>query len=90
MEVTRVKIDEYNPKQTGVCGIATVCLDNELLIHKIQIISGKNGVFVAFPNTGELVITGGNRKYTDIVHPCNESLRLKINDAILKSYKEYK
>ena len=52
MEVTRVRIDEIRPSHSSVCAICTVVLSNELAIHQMKVVKGKNGLFVTFPNQG--------------------------------------
>ena len=42
MKVTEVRINEYKGDKRGICGEATVVLNNELMIHKIFIVNGNN------------------------------------------------
>lgn len=82
MKVTEVKIikEEINK---GTVGIANILLDNEIAVHGIKIIKGKNGLFVGMPNRRT-----PNGDFKDIVHPINNETREKIQNAILAKYKE--
>lgn len=85
MEITRVKIDKITPN-SSIKGTATIVLDNEISIHELHIIDGKDGLFIGFPNTGDVVYKDNIKRFKDIVHPNNEELRLKIQDAVLIEY----
>lgn len=85
MEVTRVKIDKYTPDEPMKAN-CTVVLDNSLCIHQIHVIEGKNGLFIAFPNTGDMKLYRKSKRFVSIAHPCNDELRRKISDAVLEEY----
>lgn len=88
MTVTRVRIDELRPSHSSVCAVCTVVLSNELAIHQMKVVKGKNGLFVTFPNQGADKSDNGKTKYNDIVHPTNDKLRLEIVEEVLKAYRE--
>lgn len=89
MVITGVKIDKYHPKDVGTCAECSVTLDNSLVIHKILVVSGKKGTFVAFPNTGEMKIYKNRKRYMDIVHPINKTLTESITEQVLNAYHNY-
>lgn len=89
MEVTSVKIDKYKPKAKGTCAECSVVLDNELCIHKILVIMGDKGLFVAYPNTGVVAGEKSSKRYNDIVHPTNNSLTQSIQSKVLSAYETY-
>ena len=89
MLVTSVKIDKYTPKEVGICAECSVTLDNSLCIHKISVIMGEKGEFVAFPNTGNIKMFKHRKRYTDIVHPINKTLTEDITNQVLKAYHSY-
>lgn len=89
MKVTQIKVDNINPKESGICGEFTVTLDNALCIHKIYVVNGKKGLFITFPNTGEMRRYKDAKRYFDIVHPTNKSLREMIENEVLSVYKEF-
>lgn len=88
MMVTRVVTNYICPKDYGVCGEFSIVLDDELCIHKVKVISGAKGLFIAFPNSGTVKENGTSRRYDDIVHPTNNFLRQAISDEVLKTYYE--
>lgn len=88
MEVTKVRLDRVEPKEYGTCADVTIIFDNELQVHNVHVINGKNGYFVAFPNTGETKMTDKGKRFTDIVHPTNKNLRTKIEREVLKVFND--
>lgn len=89
MVVTDVKIDKYIPKEAGTCAECTVVLDDALCIHKVLVISGKKGEFIAFPNTGNIKVYKNRKRYIDIVHPINKTLTEDITNQVLNAYHNY-
>lgn len=89
MLVTSVKIDKYSPKKLGTCAECSVTLDDSLCIHKILVVMGEKGEFVAFPNTGSMKMYKNRKRYTDIVHPINKTLTEDITNQVLKAYHDY-
>lgn len=85
MEVTRVKINKYTPDEQ-MKATCTVVLDDSLCIHQIHVIEGKNGLFIGFPNTGDMKLYRKSKRFVNIVHPCTEELRKKISEAVLEEY----
>lgn len=89
MEVTSVQIDKYfDGRDFGICAECSVVLDRVLCIHKVQIIKGKKGEFVAFPNNGSSSVNG-IKKYKDIVHPISKELTDSINYEVLNAFHDY-
>lgn len=92
MRITNVRLDwvdtERESEKFGTCANVTVEFEGELQVHNIHVIYGKNGYFVAFPNTGETKMTPKGKRFMDIVHPTNKTLRTKIEKEVLKVYNE--
>lgn len=86
MVVTKVATDSISPQELGVCGEFTVTLDDSLCIHKILVVNGKKGLFITFPNTGEMKRYTKAKRFSDIVHPTNNSLRQHIQSKVLEKY----
>ena len=68
--------------------VVTVVLDQNIAIHDIKIISGKNEdgsekIIIAMPSRKL-----PNGKYRDVVHPINQETRKMFQDEILKAYNE--
>ena len=89
MKVTKVVVYKYNPQPKGVCAECSIVLDEELSIYKIQIMNGKNGLYLKFPNTGMVSVVAGKKRYKDIVRPINNDLRERISTAIFDAYNNY-
>ena len=89
MRITNIIIDSYTPQETGICAEFTIELDDALCIHKIYVINGKNGLFIAFPNTRETKEVANKVRYFDIVHPTNNAVRNQISESVLKAYEDY-
>lgn len=88
MEVSRVRIDNYTPDKK-IRAECSVFFDEELCVHHVHVITGRKGDFVAFPNTGEMKKYNRSSRYASIVHPCNETLRKKVQDAVLKEFDKW-
>lgn len=89
MQVTKIVTNSLTPQQScGVCGEFTVTLDDSLCIHRVRVVNGKKGLFITFPNLGESKTGQCPKRYVDIVHPTNNSLRQHIQDEVLSRYHE--
>lgn len=88
MQITKIVTNNISPKDSGVCGEFSVTLDDSLCIHKILVVSGEKGLFITFPNTGEMRRFSKAKRYMDIVHPTNNSLRQYIQKEVLIKYNE--
>lgn len=88
MVITDVKINSMKPKDSGVCAECTITLDDEMQIHKLLVINGSKGYFVAFPNSGADSKDVKVRKYTDIVHPITAEFRQYITNTLVSYYKK--
>ncbi len=89
MEVTKVTIYDYSPQPKGVCAECSIVLDEEVSIYRRQIVQGKNGLYLKFPNNGLVKFVNGKKRYKDLVRPISNELRTKISEAIFKAYADY-
>ncbi|MFP3953251.1 MAG: SpoVG family protein [Candidatus Acetothermia bacterium] len=82
MEITRVEIrpmkDEGNLKS-----FCSVVFDDVFIIHSVKVIEGSNGLFVAMPSREV-----GDGEYRDTAHPIDNDFRLKLEEKVLKKYRE--
>lgn len=88
MKVTNVIVDKLSKETNGVCGEFSVVLDNSLCIHKVLVINGEKGLFVAFPHSGTKYTEDNIKRYEDVVHPINTKLRYSIQSAVINKYNE--
>ena len=87
MRVTRIRTDSLTPQENGICGEFTVTLDEALCIHKIHVINGRKGLFIAFPPS-EMKIYKNQKRFSDLVHPTTQEFRQDIEEKVLEHYKE--
>jgi len=62
-------------------GYASVTVDGMFGAHGISIVEGKNGLFVAMPQTKD-----SKGEYKDIFHPVTSEGRKALNDAVLSEF----
>ena len=82
MNITDIRIRKIydNSKMKA---IVSVTINDEFAIHDIKIIDN-NRLFIAMPNRKD-----ENGKYRDICHPITFESRCKLEEAIIKKYKEF-
>ena len=88
MKITSIRADKIDPKENGICGEFTIILDDAICIHKIYVVQGNKGLFITFPNTGEMKIYKKSKRFFDIVHPTNQTVRQMIEDEVISRYKK--
>lgn len=92
MKITNIRIHK-NTNSPNILGIASIQLDNCLVIHGIRLVQLKDKRVISFPNkkipkytyseTGEI---STDYEYTDIVHPSNNEFRQYIEEELFKIY----
>ena len=94
MKITsiRIKKNKHN-KDNTLLGIASIELDNCLVITNLKLIQLDNKRFVCFPNrkqTRYVYDMNGTytlaTEYTDLVHPCTKEFRQYIETELFKIY----
>ena len=91
LNVTRVIIDSYTPKESGTCAECSIVINNSLMIKKLKVIKGKEGeYFVAMPHTGVMRrADDGKKRFEDIVYPLTPALSKRIKTTVLDKYLSY-
>lgn len=91
IKVTRVVIDEYTPKEEGICAECSIVLNKCIMIHWIKVLRSKDGeYFITMPHTGEMHVTKeGKKRFDDIVHPLTTATADMIKKEVLKKYFSY-
>lgn len=88
MQITGIIFNSLKKKENGVCAECTVELDKSMAIHKVRVIQGNKGLYVAMPNSGVSYIgSNGKRKILDVVHPTTTEFQRKFDDEVLKEYR---
>lgn len=92
MKVTSIRIKKNNSSDSSLLGIASVQLDNCLIIHDIKLVQLKDKRVVSFPNkkTKKYTVEDGDYQesyqYTDIVHPSNSEFRNYLEEELFRIY----
>ena len=71
------KINDLNSK---LAGVATITLNDSIMINNVKIIKYNNELFVTMPSVKM------NNTYKDICHPTTIELRNEITNAVLNAY----
>lgn len=91
MKITSIRIKK-NHKDNIVLGVASVQLDDCLVIHDIKLINNNGKRLLSFPNrkTKRYVYENGEYSeqdtYADIVHPSNSEFRQYLEKEIFMVY----
>lgn len=80
MKITSVRIRKLEDAGTTKA-IATAVINDEIAIHRIRVIEGRRGLFVALQ-----AVKGADGEYRDIVHPVTAEGRKMLNEAVLDAY----
>lgn len=92
MKITSVRIKKTNSDNETLLGVASVQLDNCLVINDLKLVQLKDKRIVSFPNKKVKKYIFGedgyseNYEFTDIVHPTNKEFRDYIEQELFKIY----
>ena len=81
MRVTRVSVGECKKEDSKMLGMATVTLDNSLVLSGFKIMDSKKGIFVSNPS-----YKGTDGEFHDIFFIMNKKDREFIHKLILDKY----
>ena len=79
MQITKVTLRSV--VMGKVCAIASVVIDDLLVVHDLRVVNGEKGLFVAMPSR-QLP----NGEFRDICHPINAHGRQVIQRAVLEQF----
>ena len=82
MQITDVRVRKI-ATEGRMKAVVSITIDNEFVVHDIEVIEGEKGLFIAMPSKKA---TDG--EYRDIAHPINSQTRDKIQSMILDSYQK--
>ena len=83
MKITEVRIRIPQNLPENVLAFASVCLDDELVVHGLAVVQGERGAFVSMPSKPPRA-HGGER--LDIVHPANREFRKYLEEEVISAY----
>ena len=82
MQITDVRIRKVE-KEGKMKAVVSITIDEEFVVHDINIIEGEKGLFIAMPSR-----KAADGEYRDIAHPINSDTRDRIQKLILEKYQE--
>ena len=82
MNITDVRIRKV-AKEGKMKAVVSITIDDEFVVHDIQVIEGDKGLFIAMPSR-----KAADGEYRDIAHPINSETREIIQNMILMRYRE--
>lgn len=80
MKITKISIKKTNWEDPKVLAIASVVIDDAIIINNIRIIQGSNKMFLAMPS---IKTSWG---FEDVVHPISQKTRNELEAAIFAEY----
>ena len=83
MKITDVRVRIVNKDDAKLKAVASITIDDCIVVHDIKIINGEKGLFVSMPSRKT-----PDGEYKDIVHPINTETREVLVKAIFEAYEE--
>lgn len=81
MKITKVNVGIVKKQDMGnLVGMATVEIDNILVLKDIKIIDGVNGLFIGMPSRKQ------GEEYKDIYFIKDKNARLRFQEKIINAY----
>lgn len=81
MEITKVTLRPV--AMNKVCAIASIVIDDAVVVHDLRVVDGEKGLFVAMPSRKL-----PNGEFRDVCHPISPDARNIIQDAVLSRFSE--
>ena len=81
--VTDVRVKKYDNPENKIKAIASITIDDTVVIHDIKVVDSEKGLFVAMPSK-----KGTDGKFKDIAHPINTETRNMIQKLVLDKYNQ--
>lgn len=83
LNITDIRVRLVNNNNDKLKAVASITIDDEIVVHDIKVINGKDGYFLSMPsrktNEGE---------FKDIVHPIKTEVREMLKEKILAEYEK--
>ncbi|TLM65836.1 MAG: hypothetical protein FDZ70_10770 [Actinobacteria bacterium] len=79
MKITKVSLRPVSMRK--VCAIASIVIDDAVVVHDLRVVDGEKGLFVAMPSRKL-----PNGDFRDVVHPVSAEARVVIQDAVLERF----
>ena len=82
MKITDVRVRKV-AKEGKMKAVVSITIDDEFVVHDINVIEGEKGLFIAMPSRKAV-----DGEYRDIAHPINSATRDHIQKLILDAYEK--
>ena len=82
MEITDIQFRHLN-EEGRLRALVSVTFDRTFAVHDIKVIDGPERLFLAMPSRRM-----PDGRYRDIVHPVGSEMREKLEQAVLKEYRQ--
>ena len=82
MKITDIRVRLVNDNDK-LKAVASITIDDELVVHDIKVINGKDGYFLSMPSR-----KSDDGKFKDIVHPIKTEVRESLKEQILAEYEK--
>ena len=83
MKITDIRIRLVSKEDAKLKAVASITIDDCLVVHDIKVINGREGMFISMPNRKR-----PDGEYKDIVHPINTETREELKKVILDAYEQ--
>lgn len=83
MKITDIRIRLVNNGSDKLKAVASITIDDELVVHDIKVINGKDGYFLSMPSRKT-----SEGEFKDIVHPIKTEVREMLKSKIIAAYEE--
>lgn len=84
--ITNVSVYTLNDANSKTVALATVTIDDCLVLTGLRIVKGKKGMFVSMPQRKLSKPDKNGNEYADIFFPVTHDFREELNNAILDEY----
>ena len=84
--ITNVSVYTLNDANSKTVALATVTIDDCLVLTGLRIVKGKKGMFVSMPQRKLSKPDKNGNEYADIFFPVTHEFREQLTNAILDEY----
>lgn len=84
--ITNVSVYTLNDANSKTVALATVTIDDCLVLTGLRIVKGKKGMFVSMPQRKLSKPDKNGNEYADIFFPVTHDFREELNNAVLDEY----
>ena len=82
MNITDVRVRKMT-KESKMKAVVSITIDDEFVIHDINVVEGEKGLFIAMPSR-----KAADGEYRDISHPINSQTSSSIQEIVLAAYEK--